>query len=143
MSTLFEAELDVSTPAVSALTERISGFLEAGSVDPRTAHHVVLVCDEILTNVAEHGGSGVAAAVRVMIEPSAVNGEISDTGMPFDPRGAATPDINAGIDNRPVGGLGLFLIHRLTDRFDYARRDGRNCTRFSIPRRPASTKGAS
>jgi anti-sigma regulatory factor (Ser/Thr protein kinase) len=39
---------------------------------------------------------------------------------------ADDPDIQAGIDERPVGGLGVFLVKRLMDRVHYRRSEGHN-----------------
>ena len=48
---------------------------------------------------------------------------VSDTGTPFDPLSAADPDLDAHIDERPVGGLGLYLIRSLAQDIRY-RREG-------------------
>jgi serine/threonine-protein kinase RsbW len=130
-----DAEITVVAPEISQLTQRTTDFLNAGGVDMRAAHRVALVLDEMLTNIAMHGGDERhSAAVHISIETGCVQGEIIDTGPPFDPRSTADPDVNAGIADRPIGGLGVYLIRQLTSALDYVRRDGRNCTTFSVLR---------
>jgi anti-sigma regulatory factor (Ser/Thr protein kinase) len=130
-----EAEVAVAAPAIGQFTERATDFLSEGGVDARATHHVALILDEILCNLISHAGSGgQTATVRLSIEPSAVRGEIIDSGPPFDLRTTSDPDVTAPIDERPIGGLGLFLIRRLTSTLDYARNDNRNCTTFSVAR---------
>jgi anti-sigma regulatory factor (Ser/Thr protein kinase) len=134
----FDANIPVTTPAISALTEEATDFLAAHGVDARAAHHVALVLDEMLTNLATHGGAAdQTVAVSISIEPERVRGEIVDGGPPFDPRATADPDVTLAIADRPVGGLGLLLVRRLTSALDYARRDDRNCTTFWVPRAAA------
>jgi anti-sigma regulatory factor (Ser/Thr protein kinase) len=94
--------------------------------------------EEILTNLATHGGAPTEpASVRVTVEPGRVAGEIIDAGTPFDPRGAPEPDVRAGVKDRFVGGLGLYLVNHLTVDLDYACHNGRNRLAFSVARAPS------
>ena len=51
---------------------------------------------------------------------------ISDSGSAFDPTARDAVDISAGVDERPIGGLGIHLIREIMDTVSYERRDGRN-----------------
>jgi anti-sigma regulatory factor (Ser/Thr protein kinase) len=136
----FTAEIRAEPEAISALTENTAAFLAGAGVDNRAQHHVALVLDEILSNVAMHGGSDRPVAVRVDILPEQIVAEIVDFGGEFDPRQAIDVDVSADVRERPIGGLGLLLVHRVTDRFDYERIGNRNRTTFAI-RRTASADG--
>jgi serine/threonine-protein kinase RsbW len=130
-----EAEISVSAAAISGFVEQTSDFLEGEAVDARTVHHVCLVLDELLTNLISHGdGLGQTAVVRIRIEPESVQGQIIDSAPPFDPRTGPDPDISASINERPIGGLGLYLTRKLTSTIDYVRHDGRNHTTFLVSR---------
>jgi serine/threonine-protein kinase RsbW len=52
--------------------------------------------------------------------------EIADSGVPFDIFSAREPDVTAGIDERQIGGLGIFFVKRLMDDVQYRREGGRN-----------------
>jgi anti-sigma regulatory factor (Ser/Thr protein kinase) len=133
--TPFEAQLEGDPQAVSALTERATDFLHAAGVDQRTVHHITLVLDEILTNLISHGQSANAAAmVRIAVESDRVKGEIIDAGPFFDPRSTPDPATEITATERPIGGLGLMLVRRLTTDLDYVRRGDRNHMTFSIIR---------
>ena len=110
-------------------------FLRGAGVDARTVHQVALVIDEILTNVATHGGCpDTPATVAIEVQADRVSGEIGDRGRPFDPRTGPVPDISAPLEERKVGGLGLYLVRQLTSALEY-RSDGKqNWTTFCIPR---------
>jgi serine/threonine-protein kinase RsbW len=55
---------------------------------------------------------------------------VADDGPEFDPLSAAEPDTTLGVEDRPIGGLGIALVRRLMDEVAYERRDGRNRLRF-------------
>jgi serine/threonine-protein kinase RsbW len=126
----------LATPeAISDLTDKMLAFLVEQRVDARAAHHVALAVEELVTNLGTHGNCRhQLARIKLVVEPAQVKGEITDNGPPFDPRQVADPNINAPLEDRPVGGLGLYLVRRLSRTFDYKRRDGRNVTTFSIAR---------
>jgi serine/threonine-protein kinase RsbW len=133
--TRFAADIVPDPMAIAELTGDVAKFLRGAGVDARAVHHVALVIEEILTNVATHGGSPDAqASVALEVQPDRVSGEIGDCGNPFDPRSGPEPDITAPLEERRVGGLGLHLVRKLTSALDY-RRDGKqNRTAFSILR---------
>ena len=51
---------------------------------------------------------------------------LSDSGIPFDPTSAADPDLEPDVAQRPVGGLGIYLVKRIMDEVTYSRTDGKN-----------------
>lgn len=94
--------------------------------------------DEVLANVVRHGlgGRGEGARVEVVLSLDAGSAPplcelvVSDDGPAFDPLAAEAPDTTLGVEERPVGGLGLMLVRRLMDDVAYERRDGRNHLRL-------------
>ena len=133
--TNFEAQVRARPQEVSDLTERAGDFLDRGGVDIRAAHHVAMILEELLTNLGTHGGVvDESASVRISIETGRVVVEIVDGGPPFDPRSTPDPDLKGPIEDRTLGGLGLFLMRKLASEVDYVRRDGRNRTSFAVVR---------
>ena len=133
--TRFATNIAPNPAAISQLTDEVADFLHGAGVDARAVYHVALVIEEILTNVATHGGSPDApATVAVEVQPDRVAGEVGDWGKPFDPRTGPKPDIETPIDGRKIGGLGLHLVRQVTSALEY-RRDGKqNWTTFCVPR---------
>lgn len=52
--------------------------------------------------------------------------EVEDNGRPFNPLEAPTPDVNMSVADRPVGGLGIYLVRRVMDGLEYRRQQGKN-----------------
>lgn len=134
MSALKTAVL--ATPeSIAQLTGELLSFLKRENVDTRATHHVALVVEEVMTNLGTHGNCrDKPARVTVTIESKQVRGEIVDSGPPFDPRQAPAPNLEAPSEEREVGGLGLHLVRELSNALEYSRRNGENCTVFSIAR---------
>ena len=120
---------------IAAVTDQVMAFLEQHDVDARATHHAGLVLSEVLTNLATHGGCcDRPAKIAVTVEPDKVTGEIVDSGPPFDPRLAPEPSLDVSLDERPIGGLGLFLVRKLTSSLEYARLNDENCMVFAVRR---------
>jgi anti-sigma regulatory factor (Ser/Thr protein kinase) len=87
-----------------------------------------LAVEEVLVNICSHaypqGPSWVA--LTCSIAPEGLVVVIEDEGRPFSLPDAASADLTADIDDRPVGGLGILLVRTLTDAVRYRREDGRN-----------------
>ena len=82
-----------------------------------------LILEELGLNAMTYGG---ASSVRIVIsgEAGTIKIEISDNGGAFDPLNEAPqPDVDAALEERSIGGLGIHLVRTLTDDLSY-RRDG-------------------
>jgi anti-sigma regulatory factor (Ser/Thr protein kinase) len=85
--------------------------------------------EEIVTNVICHGccdGSHASIEVELALQPDELVMTVEDSATPFDPLQAPAPDLEAALEDRPIGGLGVHLVRKLMDRVTYERRDGKN-----------------
>ncbi|MEZ0171337.1 ATP-binding protein [Microvirga sp. TS319] len=111
----------------------IEAFCEAHGVPSREAAQLCLVIEEIFTNIVTHGhdepGGGVVE-MRMAPGPLAVRVEIIDDGRPFNPLHAPPPDLDSGVEERPIGGLGVHFLRTMMSDIVYERSQGRNHLRF-------------
>jgi anti-anti-sigma factor len=124
--------------ALAPVLRAIEGILRSRDVPDDTIHDCVLVLEELLANVLMHaygGQRGRVAYVEVRLPPDAIQIRIEDTGPAFNPLAAPEPDLEAAVADRPVGKLGLVLVRRLVDRWEYAR-DGATNALTLYRRRP-------
>ena len=94
--------------------------------------------DEIVLNVINHGHDDQGEHeihVRLRAAPDAVTITVEDDGKPFNPLDAPPPDLDLPIEERPIGGLGIFLMKSLTSAMDYRREGERNRLTLTKPRR--------
>ena len=88
-----------------------------------------LALEELVMNVMTHGSHPRMEEIRVTLvsEDDAVSVEIMDDGLPFDPlHDAPEPDLTSEIEDRRVGGLGVFLVLDMADEVHYAHEHGKN-----------------
>ncbi len=114
---------------IRRLADALAAFASRHGVSDRAVHHLSLAADELLTNAIEYGGAapGQRIVVRVTREPDQMVVTISHRGVPFDPTAqVAPPDLDADLDDRPVGGLGVHFAKTLLDGLSYVRRRGAN-----------------
>ena len=111
--------------------ERISAVVEdLGQQDnwpPDLIFKVNLVLDELSVNIVNYGGEASEIEVSLAADAQEVRVEISDDGRPFDPlNDAAEPDLDAPLEERSIGGLGIHLVREMMDELYYRREDGKN-----------------
>ena len=94
------------------------------------AYAVNLAIDEILTNTISYGyedDERRRIEVIVRLEPEDLVVVIVDDSLPFDLALVPERDIEgASLEDMPLGGLGLFLVHQMMDSVDYRREEGCN-----------------
>ena len=123
----FSVANDLREIAVAA--DRIDEFCALHGIPPATAYAVNLSVDELLTNTISYGyedGGEHRIDLTIRLDGDVLAVEISDDGIEFAPDSADDPDTAASIEDRPIGGLGIFLTRQMMDSFDYRRDEGRN-----------------
>ena len=107
----------------------VDGLAEEMSLDPSLAMGLNLALEEAVTNVmmyAYPAGESGTVEIEVDAREDRVVFRLTDAGVPFDPTAAPAADITLGVEERPIGGLGIFLVRQIMDSVVYERRDGRN-----------------
>ena len=92
---------------------------------------VNLVLEELGLNILSYGGAGEdrrpEMEIKLISEEDSLTIEVSDDGLPFNPlEDAKVPDVEALLDERSIGGLGVHLVRTMMDDLSYERADGRN-----------------
>lgn len=104
------------------------GFLESVCDEPKPA----VIMDEIVSNIVRCSGAD-SFTLRLNRGADGLEMEFSDAGRSFDPtRDVAAPDVNAPIEGRGVGGLGIFMVKKMAKSIAYRRADGRNVLTIRI-----------
>lgn len=96
------------------------------------AFTVQLTIDELVTNVVMHSPADTTIWINVNRSENVNTIIIKDNGPFFNPLIREDPDISQSIDERDIGGLGIFLIKEKSDSFTYSREDNYNILNITI-----------
>ncbi len=89
-----------------------------------------LILDEVVTNVIRHGYEDAGdhdIHVSMGFHERTITIEVVDDGKPFNPlTDAPAPKFDVPIEERPIGGLGVYIVRATVDALTYRRDAGRN-----------------
>ena len=119
-------------PQAMQLLEELS---EQWQLDMKVSMNLALSLEEALSNVIFYAypkGENGIIEVTMEREANQVSLTIEDKGMAFNPlTDAKTPDTEANVEDRQVGGLGIHFIKSLMDKVSYQRMNNKNQLEFS------------
>jgi anti-sigma regulatory factor (Ser/Thr protein kinase) len=133
--------VEASLEALSAIGAFVREAAAEAGLDSRATYRLRLAVDEMATNIIVHGRpfdhSGDAQVLLTAdIDDTTLTITLEDSGPAFNPLEHQTPDqfLDKPIDERPIGGLGVFLAIRGVDEFQYERLADRNRSKFIVRR---------
>lgn len=128
--------------SLQALRDYVSQASEAAGLEKAAMHRLRLAVDEIATNIISYGyrDAGIEGTLEVKsnITDSSLTISLGDTAPPFDPtQKSDTPDPEAALEDRDMGGWGVYLAISSVDEFRYERIGERNYNHFTMRRQTA------
>ncbi len=118
---------DIET--IPQLNEFIDAVAEEVALDMSLAMSLNLAIEEAVVNVMEYAypdGEKGNVEIEVTVDEGWLTFIISDSGIAFDPTTKEDADTTLSAEERPIGGLGIFLVKKLMDTIEYQRTDGKN-----------------
>ena len=99
-----------------------------------------LLIEEILMNITRYSypenAPGVVTVTYSVRVPGELTVEVGDRGIAFDPLKAEPPNLTLALDQRPIGGLGIFMLRSFAKSLTYRREQGWNRLTFGISANP-------
>jgi serine/threonine-protein kinase RsbW len=102
--------------------EFVGKFARENGLSPSEVYAAQLAVDEAFSNIIEHSYGGeclekIECTCQVLDSGVAIS--LRDCGKPFDPTAVPDPDLEAELEDRDIGGLGLFFIRQLMDEIEF------------------------
>jgi len=119
----FYSELKI-TALVSTLDDVLSfvdGPLEERSVSMKNITTINIATEEIYVNIAQYAykNEGGEAIISLRIEGNKATIELTDWGAPYNPLAKKDPDVSLSVQDRPIGGLGIYMVKKTMDEVTY------------------------
>jgi len=114
---------------IPQLAEFVETIAADKNLDQATAMSLNLALEEAVTNVilyAYPDGIDGLVDIEAYIRPDCLEFILSDNGKPFDPTAAPDADITLGVNERSIGGLGIYLVRNIMDTVSYRYENGKN-----------------
>ena len=107
------------------LSESVSGFLPYKIA----TQELFGACEEIFVNISSYAYDGAEGEVEILLEvipEKEVRVKFIDSGKYFDPTKVSDPNTKSGAKERKIGGLGIFVAKKMSDKMEYERKEGKN-----------------
>jgi serine/threonine-protein kinase RsbW len=111
------------------LTQFLQEFCLAAQLPPAQVRAFELALEEIFINIVMHGsqpGTATCVELSLALANNGLTMTVEDDGPQFDPLSLPPPALAASLAERPVGGLGVFLVRQMMDAVSYQRVGKRN-----------------
>jgi anti-sigma regulatory factor (Ser/Thr protein kinase) len=112
-------------------------FFEKQDLEPTLRNVVDLAIEELFVNMVTYN-TETSDDILIQMSPHDHGIEVSLTDNDverFDPRGAGPVDIDAPLDDRTPGGLGLYLVLKMVDSIHYEYRNRQSKITFIVDRK--------
>lgn len=123
-------KIENNVDEISRLCDEVKKFCEDNQVSDDKYHDIVLILDEMVTNVISYaypdGGVHTFTLDIHKGDDQRIYIKLVDDGIPFDPLGKEEADTESSLEERQIGGLGIFLVKQLAETVEYSRMDDKN-----------------
>lgn len=125
-----EVTVEATMDNLPQAMEPVLRALEKLECPPQTRRQIRTAVEELYVNIESYAyapGTG-PATLRVSTEtnPRAITVTLIDSGVPYDPLKKTDPDLSLSLEDRPIGGMGIYMVKRYMDEVSYQRADDRN-----------------
>ncbi len=117
---------------MNKVTEFVSDILEKYDCSPKSQIQLEVAIDEILSNIVHYAYGEQTGIVTVECDIQEGKAQLCfiDSGVPYNPLVKEDPDVSLSVNERAIGGLGIFMVKKSMDDMQYEYKD--NCNRLTI-----------
>jgi anti-sigma regulatory factor (Ser/Thr protein kinase) len=120
---------------LNTLNQQVESFCESHDVAAIKLFSIQLIIEELVTNIIKYGrGNGDKATIEVelKVDGDDIGLSIADNAAAFNPLEQEEANTNLPLEERDVGGLGLFLVRKKVKSLSYEHKDGFNVLKAVI-----------
>ena len=130
MSREVTLQIGGSPAELARITAAVEDLAETEGWPVALTFQTTLVLEELEVNIMNYAygdAESVQSQITLRSDPDRLTIEISDSGKAFNPlEDARKPDLDAALEDRRIGGLGIHFVRTLMDDVSYRRENGRN-----------------
>lgn len=127
---IFTAHIKNDLKEISTITEKFENFADDNQLSQRIIYDISLCLDELITNIISYGFEDKKTheiEVKFELHEKELKLILIDDGKAFDPTTKEDPEhLQHQVEDRPIGGLGIYLVKKLMDIVKYKRVNDKN-----------------
>jgi anti-sigma regulatory factor (Ser/Thr protein kinase) len=120
----------VNTEVLPEVLGFVEETLESYACAMKVQMAICIAIEEVFVNVANYAYETKEGTVTLELafdeDARIVTFRVSDEGVPFDPLQKEDPDVTLSMEERQIGGLGIFIVKKTMDTLRYDHQDGKN-----------------
>ena len=125
-----ELTIAATVENIETVTDFVNEQLEALDCPMKAQMQIDIAIDELFGNIAHYAYNPEIGKATVRVEviekPLSVTVTFIDNGVPYDPLAKADPDTTLSVEERDIGGLGIYMVKKSMDEITYEYKDGQN-----------------
>lgn len=125
-----ELEIEAAEENLGTVTAFIDERLENAGCSMKSQMQIDIAVEEVFVNIAKYayypGKGNAVIRIEMSEDPLMARITFTDRGVPYDPLEKQDPDVTLAAEERPIGGLGIFMVKNSMDDIQYEYRDGCN-----------------
>lgn len=128
MDQSFEMTIRSDIREIPAVSRRLEDTMGASGFSSEEILDTQLAVEEVVTNIIVHGYKKAGCPIKISccFIPGGVTIRISDSAPRFDPLSIPEPDLGGDIEERRIGGLGIYLLRQIMDGISYRYENRKN-----------------
>lgn len=123
-------DIEANVDKLNDVLEFLEKQLDENNCNPKAQIQLDVAVEEIFVNIAHYAYSnkedGRAIIDIEFPKDDYVSITFYDNGVPYDPLAKEDPDITLSADDRPIGGLGIYMVKKSMDEVAYRHENGQN-----------------
>ena len=125
-----ELIVDAKTENLNTVLDFVNRQLDQYESSMKIRMQLDVAVEELFVNIAHYAYDNEMGKATIQVEvnkePLSVIITFIDQGKPYDPLAKPDPDITLPAEERPIGGLGIFMVKKSMDNVKYEYKDGSN-----------------
>ena len=125
-----ELTIDATIKNIEQVTAFVDEQLRILDCPMKTQVQINIAIDELFGNIARYAYNPEVGSATVRVEvcedPVSVVITFIDNGMPYNPLAKEDPDVTLSLEERGIGGLGIYMVKKTMDDIMYEYKDGKN-----------------
>ena len=122
--------IEAKTDNLISVLEFIDAELERAGCNTTTQLQIDIAVEELFVNVSNYSyypdTGDISISIRIVGDPAMAEITFVDSGMQYNPLAKEDPDIGLSAEERPIGGLGIYMVKKSMDYMTYEYKDGHN-----------------